>query len=404
MPTTTPLTDAIEALTRYANETTGAGDTTLSEAVATLIEGYGQGGGEPDHWVRPSEWPNYDLLHLDQTHEESIYFTYDNRNRGGWMGIIIYTSPSRKFEVQKVKIESNGSVTVLETHVSTSTADIYAEDIVSDDDWVSYRVIPTDGAHITTVNLEGISGRGGFSDQPLVERYGYLPYITKLNIGYSYRDWMNKNVVSDTILGCQTALNVNISNCWQIKNVQITNGNITNMTNTPFLTYLSCKIASSKSNFGSACRNTGLIEVDWSSVNIGQCTSLNYSVYDSRNLKKFKFPRGDYSTVTNTQSTFAGCRSLEVIDLPDTLTYTLHGTFTGNVNACRAIVIRANQVVPLAGTGSINGDILKKGGARVYVPQALIEDYKVAEYWSTLYASYPNMFGAIEGSEFEETE
>lgn len=45
MPTTTPLTDAINALTRYANETTGASDTTLSEAVNTLIEGYGQGGG-----------------------------------------------------------------------------------------------------------------------------------------------------------------------------------------------------------------------------------------------------------------------------------------------------------------------------------------------------------------------
>ena len=41
----TPLTDAINALTRYANETTGASDTTLSDAVATLVEGYGQGGG-----------------------------------------------------------------------------------------------------------------------------------------------------------------------------------------------------------------------------------------------------------------------------------------------------------------------------------------------------------------------
>jgi len=45
MPTTTPLTDAINALTRYANETTGASDTTLSDAVGTLVAGYGQGGG-----------------------------------------------------------------------------------------------------------------------------------------------------------------------------------------------------------------------------------------------------------------------------------------------------------------------------------------------------------------------
>lgn len=40
-----PLTDAINALTRYANETTGASDQTLSDAVETLVEGYGQGGG-----------------------------------------------------------------------------------------------------------------------------------------------------------------------------------------------------------------------------------------------------------------------------------------------------------------------------------------------------------------------
>lgn len=48
---TTPLTDAINALTRYANETTGASDTTLSDAVGTLVAGYGGGGG--------SEWLFY---------------------------------------------------------------------------------------------------------------------------------------------------------------------------------------------------------------------------------------------------------------------------------------------------------------------------------------------------------
>lgn len=42
---TTPLTDAINALTQYANETTGASDTTLSDAVGTLVAGYGGGGG-----------------------------------------------------------------------------------------------------------------------------------------------------------------------------------------------------------------------------------------------------------------------------------------------------------------------------------------------------------------------
>lgn len=41
----TPLTDGINALTAYANEVTGASDTTLSDAVETLVAGYGQGGG-----------------------------------------------------------------------------------------------------------------------------------------------------------------------------------------------------------------------------------------------------------------------------------------------------------------------------------------------------------------------
>ena len=39
----TPLTDSINALTAYANETTGASDATLSDAVHTLASGYGGG-------------------------------------------------------------------------------------------------------------------------------------------------------------------------------------------------------------------------------------------------------------------------------------------------------------------------------------------------------------------------
>ena len=41
---TQPLTDAINALTRYANEVTGQSDTNLSDAVRTLCDGYGGGG------------------------------------------------------------------------------------------------------------------------------------------------------------------------------------------------------------------------------------------------------------------------------------------------------------------------------------------------------------------------
>lgn len=39
----TPLTDSINALTQYANEVTGKQDATLSDAVGSLVEGYGGG-------------------------------------------------------------------------------------------------------------------------------------------------------------------------------------------------------------------------------------------------------------------------------------------------------------------------------------------------------------------------
>ena len=40
-----PLTDAINSLITYSNSVTGASDTTLSDAVATLASGYGGGSG-----------------------------------------------------------------------------------------------------------------------------------------------------------------------------------------------------------------------------------------------------------------------------------------------------------------------------------------------------------------------
>jgi len=40
------LTSEIQALITYANEVTGEADTTLGEAVHTLADGYGQGGGD----------------------------------------------------------------------------------------------------------------------------------------------------------------------------------------------------------------------------------------------------------------------------------------------------------------------------------------------------------------------
>lgn len=58
-----PLTDAINALTTYANSVTGASDTTLSEAVATLANGYGGGG---KHYSLPTDYQEVEYLVMTQ--------------------------------------------------------------------------------------------------------------------------------------------------------------------------------------------------------------------------------------------------------------------------------------------------------------------------------------------------
>lgn len=75
----TPLTDSINALTQYANETTGKQDTTLSDAVGSLVEGYGQGGFNPfayaykcEEMFRDTTLPIEDFI-LDFTGNTHIY-------------------------------------------------------------------------------------------------------------------------------------------------------------------------------------------------------------------------------------------------------------------------------------------------------------------------------------------
>lgn len=55
MPTTTPLTDAINALTSYSNTVTGQSDQTLSEAVATLAAGWSNTGSSSGYTPDPNK-------------------------------------------------------------------------------------------------------------------------------------------------------------------------------------------------------------------------------------------------------------------------------------------------------------------------------------------------------------
>lgn len=97
---TQPLTDAINALTTYANTVTGASDTTLSDAVATLASGYGGGGGS----VLPSGYAQ--LLYLQSSASQYI-------DTG------LYTKTGQDYFIECTRASTSSTVNFMGNNLST---------------------------------------------------------------------------------------------------------------------------------------------------------------------------------------------------------------------------------------------------------------------------------------------
>ena len=130
----TPLTDGINALTAYANEVTGASDTTLSDAVETLVAGYG-GGSSGGSWEKKfSTEVNVSTTNTGMnwianivTNCTELYTTSDiifirirdkaGKRSGYYYGADEYFSPihnnvpgSRGYALLEMRCESNGTL------------------------------------------------------------------------------------------------------------------------------------------------------------------------------------------------------------------------------------------------------------------------------------------------------
>ena len=119
----TPLTDRIEALTAQANAVTGASDTTLADAVGTLIAGYG-GAFElvaeeilaenvVDYDATPALWLERFGLTQSVAEGSRYFFLYDNTgNSGNHVRYIIFCPPlSGQSNIHAVSIRYKYSVT-----------------------------------------------------------------------------------------------------------------------------------------------------------------------------------------------------------------------------------------------------------------------------------------------------
>ena len=99
------------------------------------------------------------------------------------------------------------------------------------------------------------------------------------------------------------------------------------------------------------------------------------------------------------QSAFEGCTKLQKADFAEiNRDQGISGYGFGNCKALTSLIIRSQTVVAkLAVTSGLTGTPIANGTGYIYVPSALLEEYKTATNWSV----YAEQFRTIEGSEYE---
>lgn len=128
-------------------------------------------------------------------------------------------------------------------------------------------------------------------------------------------------------------------------------------------------------------------------------TVEDYAFFKCTALTSVNLPL--WNPYSPTSSVFLNCSSLPSIDLPKVARI---GTsmFSG-CTVLKTVILRVTSVCSLSSVNAFDKTPFASGGTggTVYVPQALIESYKTATNWSTLYAAGTCNFVAIEGSEYE---
>lgn len=98
---------------------------------------------------------------------------------------------------------------------------------------------------------------------------------------------------------------------------------------------------------------------------------------------------------------FMSCTQLKKADFP--VLQAFGSWMFAGCSSLNCLILRHDGVVSNGSTTCFQDTPFASGGAGgvVYVPQARIEEYKVATNWSALYEAGTCTFAAIEGSEYE---
>lgn len=124
------------------------------------------------------------------------------------------------------------------------------------------------------------------------------------------------------------------------------------------------------------------------SVDLPEVTTIGLHGFNScYKLERVEFPK---LTTLNPGDNFTYSSSLKYADLG--LVTNLPGWSLANTALETVILRKSDKICTLQTTNALSGTPIAKGTGCVYVPKALVENYKVATNWST----YANQIRAIE--------
>lgn len=134
------------------------------------------------------------------------------------------------------------------------------------------------------------------------------------------------------------------------------------------------------------------------SAKLGNVTKINgYAFANASGAKVIELPS---LTTILSASQFSGCKALERLDLG--VVNNIPNACFSNATVLDTIILRKTSITTLANVGAFNGTPYASGGSggKIYVPSALIEQYKTATNWSVVFGYGTVEFVSLEGSEY----
>ena len=130
-----------------------------------------------------------------------------------------------------------------------------------------------------------------------------------------------------------------------------------------------------------------LIDRSITEISSSSATSIgSYAFYSCSGLTTANFP---VATSIETSS-FQSCRSLTTANFP--VATSIGASAFRSCSELKSLLLRNNKVCTLSNTNAFNSTPISSGTGYIYVPSALIEQYKTAKNWST----YASQFRALE--------